>query len=408
MIQTSPRFSWLHQDEVVLSLHRRHPYLLALRLLLPAFLLTLPAALWVLSPASFGRLLPLAYLFLGPLAALLFMWFYLDWQNDYYVVTDKRVVQVEKVMLLYEERNEALLERIQNVTLVSPHALARLLGFANLVIETAGARGKMVLTALPQADRVQEEILAQMERFREEAPPEEALVEPQERAVVTRKRGAFPLLLDYLFPHLRLEEDSQVTWRKHWYVLLRKTAGPLVLLVVVLEIGGAVALGLPLVSFLPRTSALVLCAIAASLLALFILYRYEDWRNDVYILTDDRIIDMEKKPLFLREERREASLAMIQDVKYLIPGVVYNLLNVGMVIIETAATAGEFTFDWVHDPRRVQAEIFARLDAYRKREKRREQEAQAAQLQKWLEAYRKAEKEPPEKPSAQAPEESSE
>ncbi len=398
MIQS--RFSWLHQDEVVLSLHRRHLYFLALRLLLPAFLLTLPAAFWVLSPVSFGRLLPLAYLFLGPLAALLFMWFYLDWQNDYYVVTDKRVVHVEKVMLVYEERNEALLGRIQNVTLVSPHALARLLGFANLVIETAGARGKMVLTALPQADRVQEEILAQVERFGEEAPPEEALVEPQERAVVTRKRGAFPLLLDYLFPRLRLEEDSQVTWRKHWYVLLRKTAGPLVLFVLVLEVGGAVALGLPLVSFLPRTSALVLCITAASLSALFILYRYEDWRNDIYVLTDDRIIDLEKKPLFLREERREARLAMIQDVKYLIPGVVYNLLNVGMVIIETAATEGEFTFDWVHDPRRVQEEIFARLDAYREREKRREQEAQAAQMHKWLEAYRKAEKEPPEEPSA--------
>ena len=399
MIQTSPQFSWLHEEEVVLSLHRRHPYLLALRLLLPAFLLALPAAFWLLG--SFGRLFPLAYLFLGSLAALLFMWFYLDWQNDYYVVTDKRVVHVEKVMFLYEERNEALLGRIQNVTLVSPHALARLLGFANLVIETAGARGKIVLTGLPQADRVREEILTQVERSRrEEALPEEDLVKPQERAVFTRKRGTFPLLLDYLFPRLRLEEDHQVTWRKHWYVLLRKMAGPLVLLILVLEIGVAVALGLPLVSFLPRTSASVLCVTAASLLALFILYRYEDWRNDVYILTDDRIIDLEKKPLFLREERREASLAMIQNVKYLIPGVVYNLLNVGMVIIETAAAEGEFTFDWVHDPRRVQEEIFARLDAYREREKRREQEAQAAQLQKWLEAYRKAEKEPPEEPSA--------
>jgi len=173
-------------------------------------------------------------------------------------------------------------------------------------------------------------------------------------------------------------------------------APPLVLLILVMEIGVAVFLGLPLVSFLPRTSALLLCVTAASLSALFVLYRYEDWRNDIYVLTDDRIIDLEKKPLFLREERREASLAMIQNVRYLIPGIVHNLLNVGMVIIETAAAEGEFTFDWVHDPRRVQGEIFARVDLYREREKRREQEAQAAQLQKWLEAYRKADKGPPE------------
>jgi membrane protein YdbS with pleckstrin-like domain len=396
------QFSWLYPDEVVLSFHRRHPYFLALRLLLPAFLLTLPAAFWLLG--SSGPFLSLGYLFLGPLAALLFMWFYLDWQNDYYVVTNKRVVHVEKVILFYEERNEALLGRIQNVTLVSPHPLARLLGFANLVIETAGTRGKMVLSGLPQADRVQEEILAQLARSREGEPPlEEALVKPQD--MVVAKRGTLPLLLDYLFPRLRLEEGSQVTWRKHWYVLLRRMAGPLILLILFLEVGVAVAWGLPLVSFLPRTSALVLCVTAASLSALFLLYRYEDWRNDIYVLTDDRIIEMEKKPLFLREERREASLAMIQDVRYLIPGPVYNLLNVGMVIIETAATEGEFTFDWVHDPRRVQGEIFARLDAYREREKRREQEAQAAQMQKWLEVYRKAEKEPPEEPLAQAPKE---
>ena len=385
------RFSWLHEGEVIRSFHRRHPYALALHLLFPAFLLALPAALWVVAPslASF-RFLSIAWLILGPLAALLFLWFYLDWLNDYYLVTDRRVVHVEKVMLLYEERREAMVERIQNVSLAYPNPVARLLGFGDLVVETAGGEGRMLLRYLPQPEAVREEILAQMGRSLHPSVGAEAV---RGEAAAPPRKGFLSLLGDYLFPRMWLREGSTVTWRKHWYVLLRKTAGVMLLLVLVVEVGLASALDLPLFSFLPRSSILALSVTVASLLALFLLYQYEDWRNDIYVLTDDRIIDIDKKPLLLREERREASLAMVQDVRYVVPGMFYNLFNVGRVIIETAATEGEFTFDWVHDPRRVQEEIFARLDAFRERGKQEEREERAAELREILEAYRKDQEE---------------
>jgi hypothetical protein len=116
-------------------------------------------------------------------------------------------------------------------------------------------------------------------------------------------------------------------------------------------------------------------------------YRYEDWRNDIYQLTDERIIDVERLPLGLREERREASLSMIQDIGYEIPGPIANLLDYGNVVIETASREAVFTFSWVHQPRRVQEEVFARMDAYREREKQGQRERRAAELLDWFGTY---------------------
>ena len=95
------------------------------------------------------------------------------------------------------------------------------------------------------------------------------------------------------------------------------------------------------------------------------LWNVLDWQNDLYILTNDRIIDLEKVPL-ISEDRREARLQQIQDVHYVMPGFINRLLDFGDVEVETAGRGGGFTFRSVPHPRQVQAEIFARVDQVRK------------------------------------------
>jgi membrane protein YdbS with pleckstrin-like domain len=373
-------FPWLGEGEEVLLFRRKHPYVLAVRLLIPAIILTLPLALGVIG-LSVEQVL-ISYVFVGPLAAVVFLWFYLDWENDYYVLTNRRIVHQERVLFIREERSEAALERVQDVTLLRPGPLAMLFGFGHLVIETAGTGGHIQFNHLPEPNAMRESILAQVARLNgRKMKPMAGLAAKEE----IPGKGLSQLLREYLLPRLRLEEEGVVTWRKHWYVLLKKTIALFVLLLLVVEMGVAALLGLPLASFLPRSTTLGLSATLVTLLLLLLLYRYEDWRNDIYVLTDDRIIDIERKPLFLGEERREASLSKIQDVRYVIPGVMYNLLNVGSVIMETAATEGEFTFDWVHDPRGVQEEIFARVEAFKEREKRDERQTLATEIRGLLE-----------------------
>jgi ribose 1,5-bisphosphokinase PhnN len=78
---------------------------------------------------------------------------------------------------------------------------------------------------------------------------------------------------------------------------------------------------------------------------------------------------------------------MIQDIGYEIPGLIANLLDYGNVVIETASRDAVFTFSWVHQPRRVQEEVFARMDAYREREKQGQRERRADELLDWFGTY---------------------
>ena len=428
-LMLTQRFPWQREDEVLVALSHKHVYAFIGRLWLPILLflgsggiLALTLIIdWTAMSAYVPYVLYVLCGVMGVIASLLIAWFFFDWRNDYYAVTNKRVVHVEKVILFRESRDEAPLENIQDVFILMPSLTARLWGFNDLRIQTAGATGRIIFRTLGNAAWVRDRIFEQLERIRtdERAEGREAIrrtlelglgrveqavlpaAEPKELPTVTEPEVSTvvaeseePLLLDllrrfgsYLAPRMRLEEDRVVTWRKHWFKLFDKIAGPLFLLFILLQLGMAA-----LFNVLPPLTGFRNCFWVAFLFGLlvgpFLLwYRYEDWRNDIYQLTDDRIIDVERLPLGLREERREASLDVIQDIRYEIPGIVANLLNYGNVFIETAAREAVFTFDWVYDPRRVQEEIFARMDAFREKERQREKERRAAQLLDWFATY---------------------
>jgi CRP-like cAMP-binding protein len=129
------RFKWLRKDEVVYFLARKHTFFLLQVLLLPVFSLLIPAFLFLwggfsgsTAAISFGVI---ALLFsLGWIA-----WSYIDWGNDYYVVTNQRVVWLEKVIGLYDSRSEAPLDQILSVG-VESDLVGRALGFGNVLVRT--------------------------------------------------------------------------------------------------------------------------------------------------------------------------------------------------------------------------------------------------------------------------------
>jgi hypothetical protein len=116
------------------------------------------------------------------------------------------------------------------------------------------------------------------------------------------------------------------------------------------------------------------------------LWIFEDWQNDIYQVTSARIIDVEQLPFALRSERREAGLGQIQNVNLRVPGVVGRLLGYGSVTIETAG-AGAFTFDYVKNPQAVQAEIFRRMETFKRREREKEAERRQDELLDWFSIY---------------------
>jgi hypothetical protein len=152
-------------------------------------------------------------------------------------------------------------------------------------------------------------------------------------------------------------------------------------------IGVVFAVGL----FVPRGTTLPLiigsCLALSLPIFLWFLWRWEDWSNDVYMLTSNRIIDIKRTPWFMRESRREGSLDMIQNISYDIPGLIAHIFNFGTVIIETAGRAGNFVFEWVFDPARVQADIFRRIDEFEESKKQSERQKREQELREWFSVY---------------------
>jgi uncharacterized membrane protein YdbT with pleckstrin-like domain len=124
------------------------------------------------------------------------------------------------------------------------------------------------------------------------------------------------------------------------------------------------------------------------------IWQFDDWRNDIYQVTDTRIIDIEKRPFFGREERREANLGVVQNINSERPSFISRILNFGSVTIETAGIE-PFTFDHVKDPGSVQAEIFRRTESFRVNQRQQESDRRRSELLDWFTVYDQIRSAPP-------------
>jgi len=77
---------------------------------------------------------------------------FLRWRGTLFVVTDRRVVLRSGV--LSRSGRDVLLSRINDITF-SHSLVERLLGCGTLVVDAAGERGEVVLTAVPGVEQVQ-------------------------------------------------------------------------------------------------------------------------------------------------------------------------------------------------------------------------------------------------------------
>jgi len=85
------------------------------------------------------------------------------------------------------------------------------------------------------------------------------------------------------------------------------------------------------------------------------IYQYIDWSNDIFQVTPDQILDIDRKP-FGTEERRAAPLENILSTQAKREGFLAYLLNFGTVYINVGGT-NELRFSDVTDPATVQQDI---------------------------------------------------
>lgn len=393
---------WLNPDEIVYFMARKHPFFLMRNLILPLLLLLAAMTLFVIvMVSSMGLWTAVGVAGLG-LAALLWAgWSLLDWSNDYYLVTSQRVVWLEKIVGIYDSRDEAPLSTLLSVS-VNTDQLGRIFDYGDVVMRTY--TGPIIFHHVNHPNLVapiieehwfrarisskeaesQKINQAIRQRLGLETPQADILPTPQSQvkpAQATVAPGFFQRLFANFY-RMRFEEGGVVTYRKHWFVLITKTWQPAFWLLVGIAVGVLRLLGY--LALFSVQATLLVDGIFMFFVLLWYLYQYVDWRNDIYQLTPDQVVDIYRKPLG-REEKRSAPLESILSIEYSRANIIGLLLNYGTVRIRVGTA--ELTFDNVYNPSQVQQDIFRRMLEHIERKKEQDAAAERERVSEWIATY---------------------
>jgi hypothetical protein len=407
----SLQFKWLAPEEVIYFLARKHPIVLAQNLILPVLALFVPAILlyfWA------GAVPSLIVLFAGA-ASLLFIlvwmaWLWIDWGNDYYIVTNRRVVWLEKVIAVFDSRQESPLNTILAVA-VETGVLGRMLDYGDVIVRTFV--GKVIFNNVSHPKQAQHMIEEYWHRTQEMAvglekeamkdairrklglqtapPPKPAAVK---KADFPRERGIGRVLRFFGANRLRLryKEGDSVIYRKHWFVLLQQAWIPLLglLTVIGLFLYRVYYMFTHPEEYIPPEGGYIFDTWAAAFfflifpLLIWLIYEIADWSNDVFQVTDEQIIDMDKKPLGT-QTRNASQLESILGTEYKRVGILGEMFNFGTVYITVGGT--KLAFEDVIDPATVQSDIDRRRMAQAARKKDKETAIERDRMAEWLVAY---------------------
>ena len=169
-------------------------------------------------------------------------------------------------------------------------------------------------------------------------------------------------------PNQRPNERVILFLRRQWFALLTIATAFILLNGVTLVIGWY---------FLDRVDAWLSQPILGAVIALiasiyflsiwlFAFLEVTDYYLDMWVITNERIINIEQEGLFHRTAS-ELDLAAVQDVTAEIRGFLQTIFTYGNVFVQTAGERGRFHFKNINNPESVKEIINALVEEDKKR-----------------------------------------
>ena len=429
-------FPWLRPGEIVLRYTRRHYWAFLRRAFwaLPLFFLLLPLPLIVYLVPVLPRVLVVAAVFpVLFLPVLSVIYNYFDWRNDWFVITNQRVVHEERVLLTFNEtREQAPLSSIQAVRTSQEGYWAERFDFGDLIIATAGAGGTLVFDTIEHPEELAELLNNEMrrksshraaedrEKIREKidhfigkkalnrtraedlpqpgGPPAQPPEPP--KSVRTQMQERWNRLVEFFDIRVRIDEGFRVIYRKHWLVLWNAIFAPTFFIIV-----GVVLLFINIFwywawpwNLIQPVVRVLFFLLLFGFLGLWWWYMYEDWHNDLYIIDDQTLTRIHRRPLWLQDEKSTILIRNIQGVNVSIRGIWQKMLNYGTVTIQTAAdedtgnsaSTGEIEFPYIYKPHALQEDILRRQREEVEEKEQDEMDRLAEEIARWLAVYHQA------------------
>jgi CRP-like cAMP-binding protein/membrane protein YdbS with pleckstrin-like domain len=415
-----PKYDWLEPEERVIWDGRGHwlwfvvPLLTTLLIEGIIFVAARASGLLslVLAPGDW-----LAKILVVLLLALPIVWVVTNYYNDFYVVTNRRVSRRDRVFLIREVLTDAPISMVQDVTL-GANLMGRLFDYGDLTVRTASKVGDVEFNHVPHADIVRSFILQERagavaaghvhtkemlrqglltglglglavpdpDRFRalgslagmpakrsfwRKILPGSGDTTSTARSLPGWAQGLSPRWQHILFGPPRPPKQrasGEIVWHKSWVNLVQRAFWPFAFLALVVLLTPLLTdLLVGVLKLEPTTAWLIRLVIIVPLIG-WLWWEVANYWNDIYVVTDEKLIDIERTPLALSLKQREGSLDRIQTVFVRQTGILENLLNYGNVVITTAAADEGFTFLSVGNPKQVQRDIFRKLDAFRRKQ----------------------------------------
>src|SRR6266516_3000190 len=354
-------FSGQQPDEVVRLVVRKHWWFLV-RPALPMLgcIIFLLFVLWasVALPGQAGL-----WYFLDVVAFIAIIvagiWFaYKDliaWWFETYVITNKRIINNKG--LFEPTRQQTPIEKVQQVSIDVDTLLGFFLDYGTVRVYLAG--GYFFVKDVPNPKRVRDAIQGITDEVKAKKPKEE-------EKLPTPKSSDLAEVIDSLaknkpVPTLpNVDENLPIRRNESRFLGPRSTFGGIQqywwVLMCFLILGLLVTLGLI----------------------------YINYADDVYILTNRRIIDINRRFIFFFETRMETEYKNVRDTKVKVPNIVERFLDIGHVAVETPGNSPDIILSDVDHPFILQDEIQGIKNHKEKEDKVKKENDEKDTLKKWF------------------------
>jgi len=174
-------------------------------------------------------------------------------------------------------------------------------------------------------------------------------------------------MIDFYIPNRKNGEKIILLVRRHWFILFVRLFfwALLMLLPPILYIVFQGVFLSTLEHELLKALLVVFTGVFYLFSLLFMFNAFVDYYLDVWLVTSERIVNIEQKQIFSRVTA-EHKLAKIQDITSEMHGIIPTLLNYGQVHVQTAAEKERFIFKQVPNPQEIKRKISG-LSEYKKR-----------------------------------------
>ena len=394
-------FKGQRESEEILLETRRHWWAFARRFWLPMLILVIAFIAAALMPLAFLSLV-IAGFFGVVIPGAMMIYYYLEWRNDHVVITDQRIIRIHQIIHSFKtDITEVTLSSVQqiNAEMVTADVFSRIFNYGTVEIRTAGDAGNMKMTVMPNPEGIQELIFRNRDKYQEGREREhrntiraeidqiltgksvEASPRKTEQGMVKRQTG-----FNTPFQTKMINDKGETIYRKHFVYWMRGIWLPaLIMLACVIfffVLGFGKGLGLGILGYLLDFMLLIFAAG-------WVYWADWDWRNDMYILGDEMINLIHKRPLWLQNEDDQILVERIDNVASFRNGFIRTMFNYGDVKISLLGgdRGDEKWFRSVPRPQEVQAEITRRQQRQRSKKETEAERRRREEIAEYLSVY---------------------